>query len=142
MERKIVKKRKYYGREKDGKFGGVLKAWRENADLTLHEAAVLLDLRCKCPEAYLCQIEKGHRPIPDKLLVKVPDVYKVAAEEVIKQAYHPQLSFPFFDELIKPTDLPKPFKDYLQELNEQSTRELTLYAAFLISRQQVAKPPK
>ena len=134
--------RKYYGRKKSDKFGEILKVWREEADLTLHEAAVRLGLGCRCPEAYLCQIEKGYRPLPDELLVNVPIVYRVPSEEVIKQAYYPQMSFPFFDAISNPTALPKPFDDYLKELDEQGKKQLTFYAAFLVSNQQVIKPSK
>lgn len=136
----MAKKRKYYRRKKSTRLGELLKRWRLNAHLTLRDAASRLGLKCRCPEAYLCMIEKGERPVPERILMNVPNVYSVPVDKVLKAAYFPQYAmFSFFDLTNRPTALPKPFEDYLQQLDKQDKMELTRYAAYLLSSHRINK---
>jgi len=134
-------KRRNYGRKASKDFGDHLKKWREDAGLTLEQAAPLLGLECKRPEGYLSQIETGKKPIPEATLLNVPRVYKVPAEEVLRRAYWPQLCLALLTAIMEPTELPKRIEDYLEELEkeleEKEKRELTRYAAFLLLRRHV-----
>lgn len=142
----MAKRRKYYGRRSSEEFGLCLKAWRKNAKLTLHDAAIRLGLECKSPEAYLSQIERGQRPIPERLLINVSNVYTIPAEEVLKEAYSPQLTLPILAAVTKPTALPKQIEDYLRdlekELEDKDKEELAHYAGFLLVRRKLSVTDK
>lgn len=139
LHKAMVPKRTYYGRKSSKEFGDRLRGWRKNVGLTLHEAAVRLGLKCKSPEAYLSQIEKGKRPIPENLLINVATVYAIPAEEVIREAYRPQLALPLLEAATSPTALPKPVEDYIQELEEKEKEELARYASFLLLRRTLTR---
>jgi len=134
----MARKRRYYGRISSETFGPTLRAWRQAADLNLEKAAKRLGIECKSPGAYLSQIERGQRTVPDKVLRNVSNVYKITPEEVFRQAYSPQLHFPILDAVMKPTALPKDIEDQLieleKQLDDQDKRDLIHYAAFLILR--------
>jgi transcriptional regulator with XRE-family HTH domain len=137
----MTKRRKYYGRRSSKEFGLCLKSWRKNAKLTLHEASIRLGLECKSPEAYLSQIERGQRPIPERVLINVSNVYTISAEEVLKEAYSPQLTLPILAAITKPTALHKQIEDYLRdlekELEDKDKEELAHYASFLLIRRKL-----
>ena len=132
---------RHYGRKASKQFGECLKKWRDEADLTLEEAAQRLGIECKSPGGYLSQIETGKKPIPEAALLNVPKVFKVPAEEVLRRAYWPQLHLSLLTAIMEPTELPKGIEDYLEdlekELEETEKRELTRYAAFLLLRRHV-----
>lgn len=137
----MASKRRNYGRQASKDFGVQLRKWREDAHLTLDQAAPLLGLQCKHPEGYLSQIETGNKPIPEIALLNVPAVYRVPAEEVLRRAYWPQLPLSLLTAIMEPNELPKGIEDYLEdlekELEETEKRELTRYAAFLLLRRHV-----
>jgi transcriptional regulator with XRE-family HTH domain len=132
----MANKRRCYGRKASADFGDDLRKWREAANLTQEEAAPLLGLGGKSPAAYLSQIEKGHKAIPEEALLNVPKVYNQPAEEILRRAYWPQLYLSLLTAIMEPTALPKGIEDYLKEiedeLEEKERRELARYAAFLI----------
>lgn len=134
-------KRRNYGRKASKEFGEYLTKWREDADLTLEQAAPLLGIECKHPEGYLSQVETGQRPIPETALLNVPKVYKVQPEEVLRRAYWPQMYLSLLTAIMEPTELSKGIEDFLEELEkeleENEKRELTRYAAFLLLRRYV-----
>ena len=142
----MAKRRKYYGRRSSKEFGQRLRAWRQKAALTLHDAAIRLGLECKSPEAYLSQIELGQRPIPERLLINVSNVYSIPAEEVLKEAYSPQLALPILAAVTRPTALPKPIEDYLRDLEskleDKDKEELAHYAGFLLARRKLSGTDK
>jgi len=142
----MAKKRKYYGRRSSKEFGRCLKAWRKGKELTLHDAAIQLGLKCKSPEAYLSQIERGQRPIPERLLINVSNVYSIPAEEVLKEAYSPQLPLPILAAVTKSTALPKQIENYLRDLEskleDKDKEELAHYASFLLVRRKLSVTDK
>jgi transcriptional regulator with XRE-family HTH domain len=134
-------KRSYYGRKPSREFGGYLRKWREAVPLTLDEAAPRLGLESKNPGAHLSMIERGKRPIPEVALLKIPSVYRVSPEEVLRRAYWPQLPLSLLTAIMEPTALPKAIEDYLRdienELEENEKKELTRYAALLVLRRHI-----
>jgi transcriptional regulator with XRE-family HTH domain len=130
-------KRRYYRRKKSSVFGKSLKKWRGNAGLTLKEAAFRLGIKCKGAESYLCMIEKGQRCMPENILMNVPNVYGVLKEQVFDAAYHPQKTF--LSTVNRTSVLPKPFYDYLTQLDKRDQQDLVLFAEFLASRKQIRK---
>lgn len=147
LDSKMVKimghRRKFYGRKPSKRLGGKLKKWRKAADLTLEVAAARLGIKCKSPGSYLCLIEKGERTIPDKILVNVSRVYGKKEEEVIKQAYSPQLHFPILTEVMKPTVPSKEIDDFIERVGKQlmgaDKKELATYAHYLLLRSKLSK---
>jgi len=135
------RKYKNYGRRASKKFGGYLKICRKEAKLKLKDAAIKLGIKCKSPAAYLSQIENGKRPIPERLLIKVPDIYGIPAEKVLEKAYSPQLALPFLSSVIESTKLTKPLDDYIKELknklNDKDKKELLSYGTFLLMRRKL-----
>jgi transcriptional regulator with XRE-family HTH domain len=131
-----------YGRKPSKDFGDYLRKWREDASLTLEQAAPLLGLECKRAEGYLSQIETGKKAIPEAVLLNVPRVYKVPAEEVLRRAYWPQMYLSLLTAIMEPTELPKSIEDFLEDiekrLEEKEKRELTRYAALLLLRREIA----
>lgn len=137
----MARRRTYYGRKSSKVFGRILREWRKEVHLSLEEAANRLGMKCASPGSYLSQIERGLRPIPEGILINVPNVYKRQPEEVLRAAYYPQLPFPILTAVVKPTALPKEIEDYLQDIEKQladaDKRELARYAAFLILRRRL-----
>ena len=131
-----------YGRKPSKDFGDYLRKWREDANLKLEEAASLLGLECKRAEGYLSQIETGKKAIPEAILLNVPRVYKVPAEEVLRRAYWPQLPLDLLTAIMEPAELSKSIEDFLEEiekkLEEKEKRELTRYAALILLRREIA----
>lgn len=136
-------KRRFYGRKPSKTLGRTLRKWRIAADLTLEEAAKRLGIKCKTPGSYLWQMENGKKTVPDKILVNVSRVYRIQEEEVIRQAYFPQLHFLILTEVMKPTALPKEIDDFLQQLEkqlkEEEKKELATYANYLLLRRKLTK---
>lgn len=121
-------KRRHYGRKPSTEFGAYLKQWRGEAQLTLEEAASKLGLKCKKPAAYLSQIERGHKPIPDAVLVNVARVYHVSPDKVLGKAYWPQLILLPLIAVIDPGQLPKDFIEELEKgLDDEERRKITQY---------------
>lgn len=122
----MTDKRRHYGRKPSTEFGDCLKQWRDEAQLTLEEAASKLGFKCKKPEAYLSQIERGHKPIPDEVLVNVARVYHVSPDKVLGKAYWPQLILLPLIAIVDPEQLPKDHIEELQKgLKEEERREIT-----------------
>ncbi len=134
----MARKLNYYGRKGSKEFGEKLRAWRKKAKFTLDKAAKQLGLKMTNPGAYLSMIERGIRPIPHIVLQKVPDTYNVPPEEVIKQAYWPQLPFPFLDAIKASITISNVIDEYLVEvqkkLDDTDKKELIQFAAFLLAK--------
>lgn len=144
----MKKKRRNYGRVKSTAFGAKLREWRKRSGIafTQDKAARKLGIKCKNPAAYLSQIETGSKPIPDAVLLNVPRVYKVPEEEVLRQAYSPQLHFPFFAAMLENEQLWKDIKNYLKglklELNEKEKQEILNYATLIALKKHMTKKDK
>ncbi|MGD0856792.1 MAG: hypothetical protein ABSA18_13450 [Dehalococcoidia bacterium] len=102
----------------------------------MDDAAEQLGLNMTKPGAYLSMIERGLRPIPHIALQNIPKIYGIPAEEVMKQAYWPQLSFPFLDAIKASVSVSIVVDKYLAEvekkLDDQQKKELIQFAAFLL----------
>lgn len=143
MVRIMGRKRNFYGRKPSKTFGRKLRKWRTATGLTLEEAAKKLGIKCRTPGSYLCQMENNKKTVPDKILVNVSMVYGIQEEEVIWQAYFPQLHFPILTEVMKPTALAKEIDDFLQQLEKklkkEEKKELATYAKYLLLRRKLTK---
>ena len=88
-------------------------------------------------------MENNKKTVPDKILINVARVYGIQEEEVIRQAYFPQLYFPILTEVMKSTALPKEIDDFLQhlekQLKEEDKKELATYANYLLLRRKLTK---
>lgn len=144
----MKKKRRNYGRVKSVAFGVKLREWRTHPKvaLTQTKAARKLGIKCKNAAAYLSQIETGSKPIPDAVLLKVPRVYKVPEEEVLRQAYSPQLHFAFLTTMMENELLSEDIQSYLKglklEITEKEKKEILNYATFIVLKRHMAKKDK
>jgi transcriptional regulator with XRE-family HTH domain len=138
------RKRKFYGRKPSKTLGHKLRKWRDDAELTLEDAAKRLGIKCKSPGSYLWQMENARKTVPEKILINVPQVYEKTEEEVLKCAYYPQLHFPMLTEMLKPTALPKKIDDFLdnliKRLEEKEKIEIAKYASYLLTQQKLKRP--
>ena len=133
-------KRRHYGRKPSTEFGTDLKQWRDEAQLTLEEAASNLGLKCKKPAAYLSQIERGHKPIPDAVLVNVARVYHVSPDKVLGKAYWPQLILLPLVSIVDPDQLTKGLIQKLEKgLDDKERRDITQYIEKLLLGRDKAK---
>lgn len=144
----MARKHSHYGRKISDDFRTHLKSWRtrDEVKLTQAEAAPQLGLKCKCAAAYLSQIETGKKPVPEVVLLNVSKVYNIPEEEVLRQAYWPQLHLPFLTAMMGTNVLWEEIEDYLKELEtefkEEEKREILQYATFLLLRRRTVKVQK
>ena len=136
-------KRSHYGRRISKHFGKDLRRWREEASLTLAQAAPKLGLKGKSPGAYLSQIERGKKPVPEVVLLNVARAYNRSAEEVLKKAYHPQLPLPFLTAMmdlnVSWEDVEEYLKETKAEFEDEEKKEIINYATFLLVRRHIYK---
>lgn len=127
-----------YGRKISKEFGKTLREWRTRPEikLTQAQAAPKLGLAGKCPSAYLSQIENGKKPVPEEVLLNVAKVYGIPEEEVLRQAFSPQLHFPFLSAVMETHVTFDDIEDFMKELktefSETEKKELQHYATFLM----------
>jgi transcriptional regulator with XRE-family HTH domain len=137
----MARRRKFYGRKPDEDLGLALKKWRQAVDLTLNEAAKKLGIKCKSRGAYLCQMEKGQKTIPEMILMKAAEVYRIPIEDILNKAYPAQFRFPELTDIMKPATSSKEIENYLRQVEDQLKKEdkqkLASYATFLVIRRKI-----
>ena len=124
------------GRQQRVEFGRYLKDLRKNRKLTQAHVAGEFGVN-------LCEIEKGNRSAPDKLLRKLAERYNVPLEQILERKYWPQLSL--LTRIMRPTEVLEDLLEGIEpEERKEITREIERYTAFLLltrstrSRQAVA----
>lgn len=85
-----------FGRHRQVEFGRYLKGLRERRGLSRTQVAGEFGIN-------IWEIEKGNRPVPDKLLVDLAEKYREPLGKVLMNKYWPQL--PLLTGILEPTEL-------------------------------------
>ena len=112
-------------------FGEFLRALRESRDLTLRQ----VEERARVSNAYLSQIERGERGIPNlKILNKLAEVYGVSVEELATAAKEETAGKSVTAEISAP-DVAFVSRGY-ERLSRESKEHLTEFLQFLLHKEQ------
>ena len=114
-------------RQRQAEFGRYLRDLRRRRNLTQVQVAREFGIN-------LCEIEKGNRSAPDRLLSKLSERYNVPLEQILERKYWPQLSL--LTRIIRPTEMIGDLLEGLEaiepEERKEITREIERYTAFLL----------
>lgn len=131
--------KKYFGLKPSQEFGKYLKNLRERIpDLTQAEAARRAGLN---PEQ-LNYFEKGVRAPRESLLIKLAQMYSVSPEEILAQAYWPQLILLPIITIVNTDELSKELIEELEKgLKDEERSKLTRYIEEMLLRRKYKIAP-
>ena len=112
-------------------FGEFLRALRESRQLTLRQ----VEEQVHVSNAYLSQIERGERGIPNlKILKKLAEAYGVTVTELVDAAEKETAGAPVHAESSEP-DVAFVSRGY-ERLSKENRQHLTEYLQFLLHKEQ------
>ena len=112
-------------------FGEFLRSLRENRELTLRQ----VEERVRVSNAYLSQIERGERGIPNlKILKKLAEAYGVSVTELVDAAEKETDGAPVSAESPEP-DVAFVSSGY-EKLSKENKKHLTEFLQFLVHKEQ------
>ena len=115
-----------FGRQRQVDFGRYLKNLRERRGLSRTQVAGEFHIN-------IWEIEKGNRPVSDKLLIRLAQRYGEPLGEVLMNKYSPQL--PLLTGIMEPTKLVADLHKYLYP---EEVEEVTGYIASLLHKRATA----
>ena len=119
------------GRAMGKSFGEFLRALRESRNLTLRQVEELV----RVSNAYLSQIERGERGIPNlKILKKLAEAYGVSVTELVDAAERETQGIPVEAENPDP-DVAFVSRGY-EKLSREDKQHLAAFLQFLLHREQ------